>query len=64
MVNHTADISQHKAAKVAGLAYFLIIITSILSMIFGPYKLIVEGDVDNVKCCSQFCHHKLIVSSC
>jgi len=45
MVNHTADISQHKAAKVAGLAYFLIIITSILSMIFGPYKLIVEGDV-------------------
>ena len=34
-----------QSAKTAGLAYLLIIVTSILSMIFGPYKLIVEGDI-------------------
>ena len=33
-----------KSAKTAGIAYLLIISTSILSMILGPYKLIVEGD--------------------
>jgi hypothetical protein len=33
-----------QSAKTAGLAYLLIILTSILSMIFGPYKLMVEGD--------------------
>lgn len=38
------DPSQQKAAKVAGLAYLLIIITSILSMIFGPFKLTVPGN--------------------
>jgi hypothetical protein len=41
-----------QSAKTAGLAYLLIIVTSILSMIFGPYKLIVEGDtlatIDNI----------------
>jgi cytochrome bd-type quinol oxidase subunit 2 len=33
-----------QSAKTAGLAYLLIIVTSILSMILGPYKLLVEGD--------------------
>jgi len=41
-IDHT---SLQKAARIAGLMYFLIIITSLLSMIFGPYKLIVEGNV-------------------
>ena len=44
MTNHIVYKSQLKAAKVAGLAYLLIIVTSILSMIFGPFKLIVKGD--------------------
>ena len=39
----TKDLIQ-KSAKTAGITYLLIIGTSILSMIFGPYKLIVEGD--------------------
>jgi len=34
-----------KTARFAGAAYFIIIITSILSLIFGPYQLIVDGDV-------------------
>lgn len=37
--------SIQKSAKTAGIAYLIIIITSILSMIFGPYKLMVEGDI-------------------
>jgi hypothetical protein len=39
----TTDLIQ-KSAKTAGITYLLIIGTSILSMIFGPYKLIIEGD--------------------
>lgn len=34
-----------QSAKTAGIAYLLIIGTSILSMIFGPYTLMVEGDI-------------------
>lgn len=33
-----------KSARIAGVTYLLIIGTSILSMIFGPYRLIIEGD--------------------
>jgi hypothetical protein len=44
MANSNADTSQHTAAKVAGWAYLLIILTSILVGIFGPYSLTVEGD--------------------
>lgn len=33
-----------KNARIAGVTYLLIIGTSILSMIFGPYKLIIEGN--------------------
>ena len=45
MTNRKAETSQQKAARVAGVAYLLIIVTSILSMIFGPYKLTVNGDL-------------------
>lgn len=34
-----------RSAKTAGLAYLIIILTSILSMAIGPYKLMVEGDI-------------------
>ena len=34
-----------KTARFAGWAYFLIIITSVLSMTIGPYKLMIEGDI-------------------
>ena len=34
-----------QSAKTAGIAYLVIIVTSILSMIFGPFKLMVEGDI-------------------
>ncbi len=44
MTNRIADISQRKAARVAGLAYLLIIVTSLLSMIFVESKLIVPGN--------------------
>lgn len=40
----TAETSQQKAARVAGLAYLLIIITSVLSMIFLDSKLTVKGN--------------------
>lgn len=36
--------SIQQSAKTAGFVYLLIIVTSILSMIFGPFKLIVEDD--------------------
>jgi len=39
-----ADTSQRKAARVAGLAYLLIIVTTMLLMVFGSTKLIVEGN--------------------
>ena len=45
MTNGIAKTSQAKAAKIAGWAYLLIILTSILTMIFGPYKLTVKGDI-------------------
>ena len=44
MTKLTADKSLQKAARVAGLAYLLIIVTSSLFMFFGPFKLIVEGN--------------------
>lgn len=37
--------SLQKTAKFAGAAYFIIIITSVFSMAFGPYRLIVENDI-------------------
>jgi len=40
----TADKSLQKAARVAGLAYLLIIVTSTLFGVFGYSKLIVEGN--------------------
>jgi len=36
--------SINKTARVTGLLYFLIIFTSLLSMVLGPFKLIVKGD--------------------
>jgi len=44
MTARIADTSQRKAARVAGLAYLLIIVTSTLLMVFGSFKLIVEGN--------------------
>jgi hypothetical protein len=38
-------IALQKSAKTAGLAYLLIITTSILSLVFGPFKLISEGNI-------------------
>ena len=43
----TTANSIQKSAKTAGLAYLLIIVTSILSMIFGSFKLMVEGDLES-----------------
>ncbi len=37
--------TQMKAARIAGAAYFLIIASSILSLIVGPSRLVVEGQV-------------------
>jgi len=37
--------SIQKTARFAGAAYFIIIITSVLNLIFGPYKLMIEGNV-------------------
>ena len=37
--------SLQKTAKFAGAAYFIIIITSVLSIAIGPYKLMVEGNI-------------------
>ncbi len=44
MTKLAADKSLQKAARVAGLAYVLIIVTSMLAMVFGSFKLIVEGN--------------------
>jgi hypothetical protein len=44
MTKLAADKSLQKAARVAGLAYLLIIVTSTLLMVFGYSKLIVEGN--------------------
>ncbi len=44
MTARIADTSQRKAAKIAGLAYLYIIVTSMLAMVFGSLKLIVEGN--------------------
>ena len=41
---NTTDPIQ-RSAKTAGLAYLLIIVSSILSLILGPFKLMVEGDI-------------------
>lgn len=45
MTNLIADLSQQKAARVAGFAWLVIILTSILSLIFVESKLVVEGNV-------------------
>lgn len=37
--------SIQRTARFAGAAYFIIIITSVLNLIFGPYQLMVEGDI-------------------
>lgn len=39
-----ANTSIQKTARFAGAAYFIIIITSVLSITLGPYRLLVEGD--------------------
>ncbi len=44
MTNQIADISLPKVVKVAGFAYFLIIITSLASMIFIESNLFVPGN--------------------
>jgi hypothetical protein len=44
MTTHVADTSQQKAARVAGLAYVLIIISAILNLIFVESNLIVSGN--------------------
>jgi hypothetical protein len=42
-----SKMSIQKTARFAGAAYFIIIITSVVFLIFGPYQLRVEGDVAN-----------------
>ena len=44
MTNHTADASQQKAARVAGLAYILIIVLAILKVNFLESNLIISGN--------------------
>ena len=48
MYDKASDMSEttaiRKSARTAGLAYLLIIVTSILSIFLGPFKLMVEGD--------------------
>ena len=44
-ITYGEGFAVQKSVRTAGLAYLLIILTSILSMIIGPYKLIVEGDI-------------------
>ena len=41
----TTSGSLQKTARFAGIAYFVIIITSVLSIFLGPYRLIIEGDI-------------------
>jgi hypothetical protein len=43
-VVRTADISQYRAAKVAGFLYLIIIVTSLLSMVFIESRLVVPGN--------------------
>jgi len=45
MTRQAANTSQQTAAKIAGWAYLLIILYSILTLIFGPYKLSVQGNI-------------------
>ena len=45
MAQKTIEISQNKAAKVAGLAYVLIIIIPLLSMLIIDSKITVSGDI-------------------
>ncbi len=45
MTDHITDISQQTAVKIAGWAYLLIILTSILSMVLGPYRFMQSGDI-------------------
>jgi hypothetical protein len=42
-MNTSASIQ--KTARFAGIAYFVIIITSVISITLGPYRLRVEGDI-------------------
>lgn len=37
--------SIQKTARLTGFVYLLIITTSVMSLIFGPYQLMVEGDI-------------------
>jgi len=52
MTRRTVDTSIHRAAKVAGLAYLLIIVTSVLAVVFTELRLVVPGDsaatIDNI----------------
>ena len=44
MTDIIIDASQYKAARVAGFLYFIIIVTSLLSMIFIESRLVVPGN--------------------
>lgn len=44
-ITNSEGIAIQKSAKTAGLAYLLIIVSSILALIFGPFKLISEGNI-------------------
>jgi len=45
-VTNSICTSQIRAARIAGAAYFIIIASSILFMILGPFKLIVKGNTE------------------
>jgi hypothetical protein len=44
MTNHSIETSQHKAARIAGFLYLIIIVTSLLSMVFVESRLVVPGN--------------------
>jgi hypothetical protein len=44
MTDVIIDASQYKAARVAGFLYFIIMVTSLLSMIFIESRLVVQGN--------------------
>ena len=50
--------AQNRAAKTAGILYFLIIASSILSMLIGPFKLMVPGDA--AKTFANISEHQLL----
>ena len=57
MPEHTSTQTQQKAARIAGVTYLLIILSSITSMFIGPYRLLVPGDTQAT--CVNIASHQL-----